>query len=972
MGDFNPRARFSIDRGGTFTDIYCEWTDQSGDKAERVMKLLSEDPKNYPSAPREGIRRLLQEITGSPHPRDQPVPFHNIESIRMGTTVATNALLERKGARMALLVTTGFKDLLQIGNQSRPRIFDLKIAKPENLYEAVLEVDERVVLVKEGEELPGHRGVSGDAALPSMTGSTGDVLLVERAPDLVALEPQLAAILARGITSLAVAFMHSYAFPGHERAVGALATRLGFTQVSLSSEVMPMVKVVPRGYTAAADAYLTPHILRYVRDFKSGFAQGLQDAPGSPCATRLSFMQSDGGLTPVEFFSGHRAVLSGPAAGVVGYALTTWDPGAPTPVVALDVGGTSSDVSRFAGAYEHVFEANVAGIAIQAPQLDISTVAAGGGSRLFFRSGMFAVGPESAGAHPGPVCYRKGGFLAVTDANVQLGRVLPSYFPAIFGPSEDQPLDAEGAGKAFAALAEEVNAHYAADAAAKGLPPPPTKSADEIAAGFVAVANEAMCRPIRALTQMKGHDVSTHTLAVFGGAGPQHGCAIARSLGIRRIFISRYSGVLSAYGLSLADVVNEAQAPMATALVTPQAQAQASPAAPGSGAESDAAAALSRALADASPDNLPQATVSSVAARLQALAREVGDRLLGQGFPSESIGVELYVNLRYAGTDSALMTPATAAAASATGAEEAGSAGVAGSLFALPLASVTDAATGLAAIAAAVSHAPVRFVRSYHREFGFVLRGREVLIDDVRVRGIAKGAPLRRETVPPATSPAVPVDTSPVFFEGLGRLPTPVFALASLTGGHSVPGPALILDKVATILVEPGFTARMTAHGDVEILAHDSGAVAAAAAAAAADESAKLSAGAAANGAPAAPVEPASLAYDASTDPTLGGPVPCDPIRLSVFGHRFMSIAEQMGRTLQRTSISVNMRERLDYSCALFGPDGGLVANAPHIPVHLGAMSDAVKFQLAHWGADLQDGDVLVSNHPQLAGGSHL
>ena len=354
------KTRYAIDRGGTFTDIYAEIDYPDGRSESRVMKLLSEDPKHYDSAPREGIRRILESVTGIPHPRDKPVPFENIESIRMGTTVATNALLERKGARMALLVTRGFRDLLHIGNQSRPKIFDLRIAKPENLYETVVEVDERVVLVKgtdgASEVLPEHLSPSGDGTYkyPMVIGSTGDRLLIEQAPLLEALEPTLQAVRASGITSVAVVFLHSYAFPDHEQSVGSLCRRLGFTQVSLSHEVMPMVKAVPRGYTAAADAYLTPHILRYVNDFKSGFEQGLESVSGGrACHTRLSFMQSDGGLTPVQYFSGHRAVLSGPAAGVVGYALTTWDPVAKQPVVALDVGGTSSDVSRFAGSYEH-------------------------------------------------------------------------------------------------------------------------------------------------------------------------------------------------------------------------------------------------------------------------------------------------------------------------------------------------------------------------------------------------------------------------------------------------------------------------------------------------------------------------------------------------------------------------------------------------------------------------------------------
>ena len=486
--------KFSLDRGGTFCDVFAECPDGS----HRVLKLLSEDPKNYADAPREGIRRILEEVTGVPHPRGEPVPHERISSIRMGTTVATNALLERKGARMALLITKGFRDLLAIGNQSRPHIFDLRIDKPDNLYECVVEVEERVVLMREGEALPEH-GVS--LPLHVVTGSTGDRLVVERAPDLDAVRAELRGLRDRGIHSIAICFLHSYTYPAHEAAVADVARALGFTQISLSSEVMPMVKIVPRSYTAAADAYLTPHIQAYIASFKAGFVDGLSSIPGRPpCVTHLSFMRSDGGLSPVDAFSGHQAVLSGPAGGVVGYALTTWDARTRQPICAFDMGGTSTDCSRFAGSFEHVFETTVAGVTLQAPQLDISTVAAGGGSKIYFRNGLFAVGPESVGAHPGPVCYRKGGVLAVTDANLVLGRILPEYFPHIFGPKENLPLDTDGSIAAFDVLAKEV-ADFNGRTGGSGVG---CGSVDEIAYGFIKVANEAMCRPIRALTQMKG------------------------------------------------------------------------------------------------------------------------------------------------------------------------------------------------------------------------------------------------------------------------------------------------------------------------------------------------------------------------------------------------------------------------------------------------------------------------------------
>jgi 5-oxoprolinase (ATP-hydrolysing) len=897
----------------------------------------------------------------------------------MGTTVATNALLERRGARVALVVTRGFADILHIGNQSRPLIFDLRIQKPENLYECVVEVDERLVLEKggSGEELPALAGKE------VVVGSTGERLIVERAPDAAAVRRQLEAVRARGIDSIAVVLLHSYAYPQHERLVAEQARALGFSQVSLSSEVMAMVKAVPRGFTACADAYLTPHITRYVQSFKSGFANALESTADAPCTVRLSFMQSDGGLTPVEYFSGHRAILSGPAGGVVGYARTTYDPSeGRSQLVAFDMGGTSTDVSRFDGRFEHVYETSIAGISIQAPQLDISTVAAGGGSRLFFRAGLFAVGPESAGAHPGPVCYRKGGYLAVTDANLQLGRIVPESFPHIFGPRENEPLDTEATTRAFAAMADEVNTFYGDH-----------KTVDEIAYGFLTVANEAMCRPIRALTQMKGYDITTHTLACFGGAGPQHACAIARALGMRRIYVSKFSGILSAYGLSLADVVNEAQAPVALTMVPrPAALALAAaseseteeasdgvltkPAELGvakpTAAEAEAEEAVRNALADTAPDRVPGPTVDELAARLSQLASVVGTRLVGQGFGVAQVVFELYVNLRYFGTDTAIMTPCNIKdAAAALDDEEI-------SVFQMRLIDALGpdwipgaTAPENAAVAPqacldrlkkVVAATAQSFVRSYKREFGFVLRSREILVDDVRVRGIARGGAAADELVPVGKELPAPWVTKSVYFEG-GRRETPVYQLASLTFGHEVHGPAMLIDKTSTIVIEPQFRATITRFGDVEIFATYADAKVEAATKAAASEAAIAAAAVASN-------TVAPFVADVETDSY--DDIPADPIQLSVFGNRFMSIAEQMGRVLQRTSISVNMRERLDYSCALFGPDGGLVANAPHIPVHLGAMQDAVRFQMLHWGNDLVDGDVVVSNHPQLAGGSHL
>jgi 5-oxoprolinase (ATP-hydrolysing) len=471
------KFHFSIDRGGTFTDVFCILP--SG--KEVVSKLLSEDPSHYADAPTEGIRRVLQEYDidtsdgdnqGRDYTRGKLVDTSMIGSIRMGTTVATNALLERDGEPMAFLTTKGFADILEIGNQSRPDIFDLSCAKASLLYNRVVEVQERIVLKQFTPEL-------WKGKYEEHTGITGETVLVVQEPDLVAVRKQLEELRDAGITALAVCLMHAYVYSAHEELIGKVAEEMGcFDQISLSHQVMAMVKLVSRGHTTSAAAYLTPKITLYLANFQAGFDTNLQKVP-------LTFMKSDGGLAPVTDFGGHQAILSGPAGGVVGYAKTAYKPG--VPVIGFDMGGTSTDVSRYDGSWELVFETVTAGVAIQAPQLDIHTVAAGGGSRLFLKRGMFVVGPESARAHPGPVCYKKNGYLAVTDANVILGRVVPEHFPCIFGPNEDEPLDIAGAREAFAALTK--------------LPEAAGRSAEELAYGFLQVANEAMCRPIRNLTQ---------------------------------------------------------------------------------------------------------------------------------------------------------------------------------------------------------------------------------------------------------------------------------------------------------------------------------------------------------------------------------------------------------------------------------------------------------------------------------------
>jgi 5-oxoprolinase (ATP-hydrolysing) len=819
-----PKFRFSIDRGGTFTDVYAEVPGEPGFK---VIKLLSEDPANYDDAPREGIRRILEKYSQLNGNNKKIIDSSEIEWIRMGTTVATNALLERKGARSALIISKGFADVLQIGNQDRPRIFDLQIKKPELLYEKVIEVNERLQLLSAGDE------TGNDDADKQITGVTGEHFAVLAEPDLDALKPQLKQLLEDGINSLAVVFLHAYACPQHEQAVGKLAQELGFAQISLSSEVMPMVKLVSRGDTTMVDAYLTPHIRNYLESFKKGFKDSLAE-------TQLLFMQSDGGLAPAEDFNGSRAILSGPAGGVVGYAMTTYNQKTKKPVIGFDMGGTSTDVSRYGGEYELTFETRTAGVRIQAPQLDIRTVAAGGGSRLFFDNGMFLVGPESAGAHPGPVCYRKNGFLAVTDANLVLGRLQPDYFPNIFGEDENEPLDFDESWCQMSELTDTINDYY------KDSNRPPL-TVEETALGFLKVANEVMIRPIREVSVMRGFDIKNHVLATFGGAGGQHACAVARSLGISSIFIHRFAGILSAYGIGLADTVAEKQKPAAKIL---------------------------------SKNTLP-----GLIDTLSSLQQETEQELTDQGISGEEIQSLHYLNLRYQGTDTPMMIKQPAD---------------------------NDFITA--------------FTTVYQREFGFKLSGRDILVDDLRVRSIGRASKLTSFPIKSGDRPPKKLSTTRCYFEG-GWQQTDLYNLDNLKGGHIIYGPAILIQDTSTMVIEPDCTAEITEYGDVQIKVQ---------------------------------VRSHKQQIDTAVD----------PVQLSIFSNLFMSIAEQMGRMLQKTAISTNIKERLDFSCALFGPDGNLVANAPHVPVHLGAMSEAVKEQIRRV-QDLSPGDVLVANHP-AAGGSHL
>ncbi|KAH8888017.1 hydantoinase [Thozetella sp. PMI_491] len=806
--------RISIDRGGTFTDVHATVPGRE----DIILKVLSVDPGNYNDAPTEGVRRVLEIANGQSYPRNQPLDLSQIERLRMGTTVGTNALLERKGARTALLITKGFKDLLRIGNQSRPRIFDLTVAKPELLYQSVVEI-----------------------------------IRILKVPNLVEVRDCLQQLWAEGYRSLSIVFLHSYLYPNHERAVGDVARDMGFHVVE-SSALQPMIKAVLRGTSATADAYLSPIVKDYIDSISANFEGGL-----GATSCRCEFMQSDGGLVDFRGFGGLKSILSGPAGGVVGYAQTTWDAEEKKPVIGFDMGGTSTDCSRFSGTYEHTFESTTAGVTIQSPQLDINTVAAGGGSMLFWRDGLFVVGPESAGAHPGPACYRKGGPLTVTDANLFLGRIRPEYFPKIFGPNEDQPLGFEISAEKFHILTAKINA----DNKAQGLA---ELTAEQVAVGFLRVADECMARPIRALTESRGFSASSHILACFGGAGGQHACSLAATLGISRVVVHKFSSILSAYGLSLADVVHEAQRPAAILYSVE--------------------------------------TEEQVRRAFFELSQETTNRLMEQGIDCQKITHETYLNMRYEGSTTSLMV-------------------------------LGDG------LAEGKLDFQVHFAAKHTREFGFGFPGKRIIVDDIRVRAIGSTgsktglSPYQQAKSIPAVAEILKAkDAAAVSFDEAGPVETPLYLLGDLRRGSKVPGPAIILDKTLTILVHPSSTATVLDTCVVIDL----------------EENSELRA------------EPQN---------TPASQLSVNPVQLSIFGHRFMSIAEQMGRTLQKTAVSTNIKERLDFSCAIFSPDGGLVANAPHVPVHLGSMQFAVKYQHNHWKGRLQEGDVLISNHP-ACGGTHL
>jgi 5-oxoprolinase (ATP-hydrolysing) len=795
---------FWIDRGGTFTDVVARRPDGS----LVAHKLLSENPGAYRDAAVQGIRDLIGLAPGA------PIPAGQIGAIKMGTTVATNALLERKGERTVLLTTKGFRDALKIGYQARPKIFARHIIKPEILFERVIEVDERV---------------RADGT-------------VEAVPDLAAVRAELERALADGIKAAAIVFMHAYHHPRHEREIAALARSMGFLQVSVSHEVSPLIKLVGRGDTTVVDAYLSPILRRYVAqvagDLKAGESAGAN-------APRLMFMMSSGGLTAADLFQGKDAILSGPAGGVVGMAQTGREAGLDH-LIGFDMGGTSTDVSHFDGEYERAFETEVAGVRMRAPMMLIHSVAAGGGSVLHFDGARFRVGPDSAGANPGPKCYRRGGPLAVTDANVMVGKLMPDFFPKIFGAEQNQPLDAETVREGFAALAREVG-----------------RAPEEIADGFIKIAVENMANAIKKISVQRGYDVTRYALACFGGAGGQHACLVADALGMTKVLIHPLSSLLSAYGMGLADI----RATREQAIEAP--------------------------LGDTA-----LATVLAAGSRLGAEARR---EVVGQGVTEADVTVEVRAHVRYAGTDTALVVPAYTLAGGATE----------------PAVPPT-----LAALKAA-------FEAAHRARFGFIDDTKTLMIEAISVEAIGGGAKFSEPLLPLTTSPLPAPAQQTQFYSGGAWRAAAVYLRGQLSPGHKVLGPAIIIEPHQTVVVEDGWQAEITAKNHLLLTR----------------------------------VVPLRRSHAIGTD--------ADPVMLEVFNNLFMSIAEQMGVALQNTAYSVNIKERLDFSCAVFSQDGSLVANAPHMPVHLGSMDRAVETIIRENAGNIRPGDVYAINAP-YNGGTHL
>jgi len=792
----DQKWHFFIDRGGTFTDVVA----RAPDGRLLARKLLSENPGAYDDAALEAIRRFLGVETGA------EIPAERVAAVKMGTTVATNALLERKGDATALVITGGLKDQLEIGTQARPDIFAKRVVKPEMLYRRVIEADERV---------------RADGT-------------VERPLDLAALEAELRGAKAEGIDAVAIVFMHAYAFPEHERMAADLARTIGFSQVSVSHEVSPLIKLVPRGDTTVADAYLSPVLGRYVER-----VSGALGSDGS--GPNVLFMASSGGLKAAETFRGRDAILSGPAGGVVGMAETGRRAGFEK-VIGFDMGGTSTDVAHFAGDYERAFETQIAGVRLAVPMLRVHTVAAGGGSIIAYDGTRFRVGPQSAGADPGPKCYRRGGPLTVTDANVMLGKLDPALFPAIFGPESDQPLDADAVREAFATLAHEVG---------------DGRSAEDIADGAIRIAVENMANAIKKISVERGYDVTDYALNCFGSAGGQHACLIADTLGIDTVLIHPLSGLLSAYGMGLA----------------PQR----------AGRERSIEAPLDDATMD----------------RLESLAYELGsdvtEELLDEGVEHDAIAIESFVHLRYAGTDTALSVPLS----------EPG------------------------------------FMRrdfeALHRQrFGFISPEKAIFVAAIEVAASGDDAAMGLDTPSPGEAPGQAPDPNAAsriaqttrFYSRGSWHEAPIYMRDALGSGHSLAGPALVIEPNQTVVVEPGWQLEVSARNDIVLTRAE-------------------------------PRRRERLGAEA------------DPILLEVFNNLFMAIAEQMGEALRNTAQSVNIKERLDFSCAVFDATGALVANAPHLPVHLGSMDRSVETIIRERGGEMRPGDAFMLNAP-YNGGTHL
>jgi len=783
--------QFWVDRGGTFTDI----VGRKPDGGIVTHKLLSENPEQYRDAAVQGIRDLLGLAQGA------PIPPGTIEAVKMGTTVATNALLERKGDRTILLITQGFGDLLRIGYQNRPRLFDLHIVLPELLYERVAEVPER---------LDAEGGV------------------VAELDDAVAREA-LRAAKADGIDSVAIAFLHGYLNPDHEARVAAIAAEEGFGQISVSHQVSPLMKLVSRGDTTVVDAYLSPILSRYVTQVAEELGAD------ETSATRLMFMQSNGGLTDASLFQGKDAILSGPAGGVVGM-VKTGELAGYDKLIGFDMGGTSTDVCHYAGDFERSFETEVAGVRMRAPMMSIHTVAAGGGSILTFRDGRFQVGPDSAGANPGPACYRRGGPLTVTDCNVMLGKLQPHHFPAVFGPDADQPLDPDVVREKFAALGAEI-------AEATGESP---RTPEDLAEGFLRIAVENMANAIKKISVQRGYDVTRYTLQCFGGAGGQHACLVADALGMQTVFLHPYAGVLSAYGMGLAEI---------------------------------------RAIRERQHE-APLTDIDPARAVLQELAEEAVHEVRYQGVAAGDIRVVSRAHLRYKGSHQSLEVEF-------------------GDTKALR----------------------ERFEAAHKARYGFSSPDRELIFEALTAEAIGAAGELPDDRQAETDETPEPVDHVRTVFAGTAH-EVPLYDREAMRPGQSVTGPCIVKEPTGTNIVEPDWQAEINAFGHL-ILTRS---------------------------------RPLQRAEAVGTK--------ADPVMLEVFNNLFMSIAEQMGATLANTAYSVNIKERLDFSCALFDPTGGLVANAPHVPVHLGSMSESIR-TVIRLNPDMKPGDVFVLNAP-FNGGTHL